>query len=125
MNLRPDRLPSALRFAAYGTAVAILLYLTQAPDHELPAVSVWDKAEHSISWLVLTGVGLAFWPERPARITAFTFVFGALVEVLQATLPFGRDGDVRDLIADSVGILAALVIWALVRRLARRWSLQA
>lgn len=125
MSLRPDRLPAALRFAAYGAAVGVLLYLTQAPAKMLPRETLWDKAEHAIAWFVLTAVGLAFWPARPGRVAAFAFGFGALVEVLQASLPFGRDGDVRDLIADSVGILAALVIWAAVRRLVGRRPVQA
>jgi VanZ family protein len=51
-------------------------------------------------------------------VLAFAFGFGVLVEVLQSSLPFGRDGDARDLIADSVGILAALILWAALRRLA-------
>lgn len=118
--LWPHRLPSWLRFSAYGFAVAVLLYLTLAPSKDLPEVNIWDKAEHSISWLVLTGIGLAFWPNRPGRIAGFAFFLGALVEVLQTYLPFGRDGDIHDLIGDSVGIAAALVIWAVVRALVRR-----
>lgn len=120
MSLRPDRLPAGLRLAAYGAAVAVLLYLTQAPSADLPHETLWDKAEHALAWLVLAGIGLAFWPRRPARVAGFAAFIGVLVEVLQATLPFGRDGDARDLLADSVGILAALAIWAALRGLAGR-----
>lgn len=120
MTLRPDRLPQPLRFGAYGFAVAVLLYLTLAPSKDLPTVNMWDKAEHSISWVVLTVIGLAFWPTRPGRIAAFAFLLGALIEVLQTLLPFGRDGDIRDLVGDSVGIAAGLVIWAVLRALKRR-----
>ena len=120
LMLRPDRLPSAVRFIAFGFAVAVLLYLTLAPGEDLPSVNVWDKAEHAISWLVLTAIGLAFWPNRPGRVSGFVLFLGALIEVLQWALPFGRDGDVRDLVGDGVGILAALAIWWLLRRLAAR-----
>jgi VanZ family protein len=120
VSRRPHRAAATLRFAAYGVAVAVLLYLTQAPSEDLPHESLWDKAEHAIAWFVLTAIGLVFWPRRPGRIAAFAFAFGALVEILQSSLPFGRDGDVRDLVADSAGILAALAIWAAVRRLAGR-----
>ena len=65
--LRPDRLPGAVRFTAFGFAVAVLLYLTLAPGEDLPSVNIWDKAEHAISWFVLTAIGLAFWPTRPGR----------------------------------------------------------
>lgn len=123
--LRPDRLPGAVRFTAFGFAVAVLLYLTLAPGEDLPSVNIWDKAEHAISWFVLTAIGLAFWPTRPGRVGGFVLFLGALVEVLQATLPFGRDGDIRDLLGDCVGIAPALLIWALLRWLAARRPLSA
>jgi VanZ family protein len=118
-DLRPDRLPLALRLGAYGFAVAVLLYLCLAPSNDLPQEHLWDKAEHSIAWFVLAAIGLVFWPGRPGRIAAFSLAVGALVEVLQWAMPFGRDGDWHDLVADSVGIAAALVIWAAARGLAR------
>ena len=45
---------------------------------------------------------------------------GVLVEVLQATMGFGRHGDWRDLVADSLGVAAALAVYALVQRFRRR-----
>ena len=42
------------------------------------------------------------------------------VEILQATMGFGRDGDWRDLVADTLGVAVALAIYALVQRLRRR-----
>lgn len=116
MNLRPDRLPQRVRFAAYSTAVLVLLYLTLAPQEALPPQeNIWDKAEHAIAWGVLAAAGLLFWPERPGRVAAFALGLGAVVEVLQAGLPFGRHGDVRDLFGDGVGVLVAMAFWALVR----------
>jgi VanZ family protein len=109
-----------VRAGGYGLAVGVLLYLCLAPAKDLPPATLWDKAEHAIAWFVLAAIGLAFWPTRPGRIAGFALALGALVEVLQATLPFGRDGDWRDWIADSVGVAAALLLWALVRRLAQR-----
>lgn len=120
MMLRPDRLPAALRFALYGGAVAVLLYLTLAPGEALPATTLWDKAQHGLAWFVLTAIGLALWPGRPGRIGAFTLALGGLIEVLQSILPFGREGDLRDLLGDSVGIAAALLVWLALRWLALR-----
>lgn len=129
MSLRPDLLPLRLRLGAYGFAVAVLLYLTLAPGADLPQEHLWDKAEHAIAWFVLTAIGLALWPGRPGRIAGFAFCLGALVEVLQWAMPFGRDGDVRDLLGDSVGIATALVIWAfawaILRRVAVRRAIEA
>lgn len=125
LMLRPDRLPAAVRFIAFGFAVAVLLYLTLAPGEALPATDVWDKAQHAISWFVLTAIGLAFWPTSPGRVGGFVLFLGALIEVLQSILPFGRDGDVRDLVGDGVGIVAALVLWLALRWVAFRRPLSA
>ena len=108
----PSRSPAALRAAAYGLAVAVLLFLCLAPARDLPRETLWDKAEHAIAWCVLAAIGLVFWPRRPVGVAGFALALGALVEVLQAALPFGRDGDWRDWIADSVGVAAALAGWA-------------
>jgi VanZ family protein len=112
-----DRLPLALRFGLYGLATAILLYMCLAPSKALPNVHLWDKAEHAIAWAVLAGVGLILFPAQPAKIAMFTVSFGVLVEVLQAALPFGRNGDWQDWVADCVGVAAAFAVYAAVRRL--------
>jgi len=118
LYLLPWRTPLMLRLVAYGAAIAILLYLCLAPVRDLPPETLWDKAEHAIAWFVLAGVGLLFWPWRPGRVAGFALVLGALVEVLQATMPLGRDGDWHDWIADSVGVAAALLAWAIIQRIA-------
>lgn len=120
MCRRPDRLPLRLRLSGYAIAVAVLLYLTLAPGKDLPQGHIWDKAEHAIAWGVLMAIGLVLWPLRPARIAGFAFGLGALVEVLQWAMPYGRDGDIHDLIADSVGIVALLLVWVVVRLIVRR-----
>jgi VanZ family protein len=120
MRLDPARLPKPLRVAAYAAATAILLYLCLAPSKDLPHETLWDKAEHAIAWFVLASTGLLLAPRRPRAIVLFAIGLGALVEVLQATLPFGRDGDWHDLVADSTGVAAALVIWAIGRGFLRR-----
>ena len=112
-----DRLPRPLRLAVYVLACLILLYITLAPGKDVPGVGlVWDKAEHATAWAVLTGAGLLLSTRRRWMIPLFAFLFGAAVEILQAVMPLGRDGDVRDLIADSVGIAVAWVVWRLLLR---------
>jgi VanZ family protein len=118
VNFWPHLLPARIKRAAYGVAVAVLLYLCLAPSQALPKEHLWDKAEHAIAWFVLAALGLALWPRRPGRVTFFALALGALVEVLQWAMPFGRDGDWRDWIADSVGVAAALLVWAAVLKLA-------
>jgi VanZ family protein len=110
------RLPLKVRLGAYGFAVAVLLYLTLAPSRDLPTVNIWDKAEHAIAWLVLAGLGLLLFPRNWVRIALFSLALGVLVELLQATPMIARDADIRDVLADSAGIAAALVVGRLVRR---------
>jgi len=119
--LLPANLPRPLRLALYAIATLILLYMCLAPSSGLPKVKLWDKEEHAISWLVLTATGLMLSPRRPRAIAAYTFFFGAFVEVLQALMGFGRDADWHDLAADSVGIsVAFLGYFALVLLWPRR-----
>jgi VanZ family protein len=104
------RLPRPLRIALFALATAVILYLCLAPDTALPHVPLWDKLEHTAAWGLLTGVGLALSPRRWRAIAAFALLLGAGVEILQATMGFGRDGDWRDFVADSLGVLIALRI---------------
>jgi VanZ family protein len=110
------RLPLALRLSLYGLVTGVLLYLTQAPSRELPEVDIWDKAEHAASWLVLAALGFVLFPKRAGRVVAFTLAFGGLVELLQWLLPFGRDPDWADWAADSVGVAAAFLAFAVARK---------
>jgi VanZ family protein len=113
-----SRWPRPLRMGLYALACGVLLYLTLAPEQEVPGVGlVWDKAEHALSWAILTGAGLLLSTRRRWAIGLFAFVFGAAVEVLQANMGLGRDGNWADLAADTVGVAAAYLAWALMRRL--------
>ncbi|MFI4964773.1 MAG: hypothetical protein ACHP9T_05330 [Caulobacterales bacterium] len=116
LRLSPDRLPRRLRLALYAAACCVLLYMTLAPEREVPGVSlVWDKAEHAGAWAVLTGAGLLLSTRRRWAIGVFAFAFGATVEVLQANMGLGRDGNWADLAADCVGIAAAYLAWGSMR----------
>jgi VanZ family protein len=117
IDLRLAKLPQGVRVAIYALACLILLYLTLAPGEDVPGEGlIWDKAEHAISWAVLTGAGLLLSTHRRWVIPVFAFIFGAVIEVLQATMGLGRDGDWHDLAADTVGIAVAWVVWRLLLR---------
>ena len=119
-NLNLGRLPRRLRLALYALACGVLLYMTLAPGKDVPGVNmIWDKAEHATAWAALTGTGLLLSTKRRWAIGAFAFAFGAAIEVLQANMGLGRDGNWADLAADSVGIAAAYLAWALLRRAGR------
>ena len=103
--------------AVFALACAILLYMTLAPGKDVPGVGlVWDKAEHATAWAVLTGAGLLLSTRRRWLIPLFAVLFGAAVEVAQAVMPLGRDGDWHDLLADTIGVATAWVVWRLMVR---------
>jgi hypothetical protein len=115
--MRPDRLPRPIRLGVYALAVAVVLYVTLSPLDMLPPPSgLGDKVEHTLTWATLTLMGLALSPRRLWQIPAFTFALGALIEVLQAILPFNRSGDWRDFAADALGVVIALGLWLAARR---------
>lgn len=110
-------LPRPIRIGLYALATAILLLMCLAPAKDLPGADLfWDKWEHVAAWFVLTTTGFILAPRRPRAIVIFAIAFGASIEILQATLSyFGRDGDILDLVADCLGVFAAMVI-ALIAR---------
>ena len=111
-------LPRRVRLSLYAVAAVILSYVALAPTQDVPGADLlWDKAEHGSAWTVLTLAGLALSTKRRWAIGVFAIAFGAIIEVLQAVMPFGRDGNVADWIADIIGVAAAYVLWFIARRL--------
>ena len=114
-------LPRPVRLAIYALAVTIVLYMCLAPSKDVPGEGlVWDKAAHALTWAILAGSGYVLAPRRLRAITVFAIGLGAAIEVAQATMGFGRDGDWRDLAADTIGVTVALGVYLLVRRLLGR-----
>lgn len=111
----PARLPRPIRLVVYGLATAVLLYLCLAPRQELPQEGLGDKPEHAIAWFVLTMLGYLLAPKRARAIPAYALALGAIVEVLQATMRLGRNGDLRDLGADALGTAVAVALYWLFR----------
>ena len=120
--LMPHRLPLPVKVAVLALCLGVLSWLSLSPMRELPSVSMWDKSEHFIAYAVLATVCLLLFPGRPGRIIAGCIAFGVLIEVLQALMGFGRQGDWRDALANSIGVLLAVGVERLVRWLIKRRS---
>ena len=113
-----SRLPRPVRMGLYAAAALVLLYMALAPARDVPGVELlWDKAEHAAAWSVLTLLGLLLSTRRRWAILVFALAFGGVIEVLQAILPFGRDGEWADFAADAVGIAVAYFLWRVARHL--------
>lgn len=116
----PSRFPRRVRLGLYALAALILLVLCVTPSQDLPDPGTGDRFEHMAAWFVLTLTGFVLAPRRRLAIPAFALAYGALIEVLQAAMPFGRHGDPRDLLADAIGVALACLAWLVLRRLAPR-----
>jgi VanZ family protein len=123
--MRPTGVDVAIWIAAASAIAGTLWFsLAAAPGAERFLFGS-DKAAHAVAYAVDTLLLLfaVVWrPGRPQALVAWTVpivlgvaTLGATIEFLQATA--GRDADLRDWVADLIGIgVAALVFWLLRRR---------
>lgn len=107
----PSRFPRPIRLALYGLASVILLLLCVLPQDELPDPGTGDKPEHAIAWFILTLTGYVLAPNRRWAIPAYALGFGVFIEILQASMGFGRHGDWRDFAVDALGVAAAVLVF--------------
>jgi VanZ family protein len=109
--------PRPVRIAVFGLAVAVILYLTLAPSEDVPgSEALWDKASHAIAFGGLAVIGLLMSTHRRWLVVLAVLGLGVGIEFAQALMPFGRDGDWRDALADGVGVLIGLAAWSIARR---------
>ncbi|WP_172448633.1 VanZ family protein [Caulobacter mirabilis] len=104
-----------LRIAIFILGCAIILWLSLAPSDELPLANVWDKLKHSAAYAVLTLAGAAAFPRWIPLVALALFGFGVVVELIQAAMPYGRQGDVRDALANTIGIAVGAGLTLLIR----------
>ena len=102
-----------LALAAWGLAMGVVTVLALLPiEHlQLPVFDWWDKAQHALAFMVLTGWALLLWPYAPMRVALSMMAYGAGLELAQWAVGW-RFAEWADLAADAVGVLVA---WGLVR----------
>ena len=117
------RLSLWIPVAAFMLAVLLLPTPAARPIH----VVLWDKASHAIAFLVFGWFCLRAFhggvvPLRRTAVGAALLLacgFGALDEWQQTMRP-GRFGSALDAVADGVGALAAIPLFALCARILDR-----
>lgn len=99
----------------------VFLSLAPVPDPRLPGPL--ENLPHAAAYAVLTTLLLTAVLWRPTEdrgipwlgaitLTLCVIIFGSAMELAQAVV--GRDIEVKDTIANVVGIVTALVIWLVV-----------
>lgn len=103
-------------------AVAVALVLNLMPARALHAIHINDKLEHISGYILLTLWFCGIYPRTRYWAVAVGFaIMGAVVEVLQGAMHWGRSEDIHDFYADCIGIAIGLVLAAIGLSQWPRW----
>ena len=104
------RYPRAWFFAGLCLA-GIITFFSLIPAQRLPQIGVSDKIEHAVAYLML-----GFWFASVIARWDYIFVLLALValgggiEIAQGLMGLGREADLRDFAANSIGASAGVLL---------------
>ena len=111
-----------LRLAG-ALVLVVLVGLMLAPGGTIEEQLIWDKAAHFIAFgLILWSLGVLFRRLPRTWAALLAIALGAAVEVVQRYV--GRDPSWGDLLADTLGVVTALLIWVVWRRFRPREAFQ-
>jgi hypothetical protein len=109
------RLPRTVFALLLGISLAMLL----TPGDDVPQGGPDDKVVHALIFTVLAVAG--GWAQVPwVALGVGLAAYAAVTEILQATLPINRDGNLPDFLADAVGIGVGLLLGFIAMRLGAR-----
>ncbi|MET0534766.1 MAG: VanZ family protein [Steroidobacter sp.] len=107
LPLRYPRLWLGFGWAAVVFAIVICLM----PVSQLPQVDASDKTEHFLAYLLLSLWFAGIYPKARYWIIAIGLcILGVLIEFAQGTMHLGRHADPMDVVANSTGIVAGLLV---------------
>jgi VanZ family protein len=115
-----QRIKHLLQASTLWIAIAITIsiaYLSLIKTNNFPkiAISNIDKLYHLIAYFVLTFSWLLALKKLKYKYKVLigSLLYGIFIEVLQTTLTVYRTGELFDFLANSVGVLLALLIFNL------------
>jgi VanZ family protein len=113
LPLRFPRLWLSLGWLAVALAIVVCL----VPTSKLPTPpTLNDKVEHIVGYVLLSCWFAGIYPRaRYWAIAVGLVVMGILIEFAQGAMHYGRQADVRDVLANSTGVLIGLSLcwWGL------------
>jgi VanZ family protein len=122
----PPGPPSPRRLRAWRITLFALLgavcWLAFSPNPPPQADTGWDKMNHLLAFGVLAVCACMAFADLRHRFVCVTLAllaYGTFIELVQTQIP-GRSGEWPDLLADSLGIGAGLLLVALLDRWQRR-----
>jgi VanZ family protein len=111
--------------ALLAVLLVAITWLALVPAPPKAITTGWDKSNHALAFASLAFSSVwAVW-QRPRQwgwLVVALLAYGVGIEIAQSFLP-PREADVRDVVADGVGIaLGLLVAWPVARGAGRRVS---
>ena len=93
-----------MRVGWYLAMAAVTVLALMPIEHlQLPVFDWWDKAQHALAFVVLTGWALLLWPLHTMRVVLVMLAYGAGIEAAQWAVGW-RFAEWADLAADAVGV---------------------
>ena len=104
--------------AVLVTAIILSLSLIKMPNTptKINFVNI-DKLYHTIAYFTLTFSWLIVFYKKPNKkylIVICCILFGIVIEILQSKMTVHRTGDYLDILANSSGVILALLIFNLI-----------
>ena len=107
---------------AIGITLGIIgLSLLKVPSTGINVKNI-DKAYHSLAYFTLAISWLFTFYKKPNKkyvIVVICILFGIIIEVLQMYLTTYRTGEYLDVLANSIGVLIALIIFNIIFK--KKW----
>jgi VanZ family protein len=115
------RIKTLLKDNIFIIALAITFSIVCLSLLKIPKTKITniDKVYHSIAYFTLTISWLIVYYKKPQKkniIVICSIIFGIIIELLQSTLTNYRTGEYLDVIANSSGVILALLIFNLISK---------
>lgn len=112
----------AIYFAIFCSTLILLLSLVSISNNVLPDIKNSDKILHSFSYTILSLSWLFYFKpiqktKQKLAIAFGVFLYGTIIEVLQTVLTTNRTGSLYDVLANTVGIFIALVVFETIYKI--------
>ena len=104
--------------ASIVTVIILCLSLIKLPQADIKISNI-DKVYHSIAYFTLAIAWLIVYYKKPNKkyiIVICCIIFGIVIELLQNKITVHRTGDYYDILANSSGVLFALLIFNLISK---------
>lgn len=115
--MRSTKSVAAAARLGFWLAIAFSLFMAWVPHPPPVPGNPQDKIQHMLAFGTLTILACAAWPNAELlRIGERLSFVGALIEVVQAIPALHRDCDILDWAADTLVIVAVLLVVGISRR---------